>query len=244
MVITQQTKLAEVIHLNYQLLPILNRFNIQLGFGEQSVEEVCQSKGVNVDFFLEIVNSFQDEDYFPEANLQTFPLKVVIDYIKKSHEHYIKVKIPLLESLMHELLSLTDESNRTAGQMIEKFFKDYKEEVMEHIQNEENNVHPYVLSIDNAYSEGRINDEHRKLVKNNSIDTYADEHDNIEDKLFDLKNLIIKYMPPVSDVTVSNALLVELFRLERDLNDHSRIEDKVMIPKVQMLEREILGEEA
>jgi len=32
-------------------------------------------------------------------------------------------------------------------------------------------------------------------------------------------------------------LLTELFRLEADLEDHSRIEDKVLIPKVKLLEK-------
>ncbi len=61
-------------------------------------------------------------------------------------------------------------------------------------------------------------------------------------KLFDLKNLIIKYLPPAKDYTLSNALLFEIFRLERDLNDHSRIEEKVLVPKMQLIEQQILGD--
>ncbi|MBA7528470.1 hypothetical protein ES705_20656 [subsurface metagenome] len=74
-----------------------------------------------------------------------------------------------------------------------------------------------------------------------SIDFFVDTHTNIEDKLYDLKNIIIKYLPPARDYTSSNALLFELFRLERDLNDHARIEDKVLVPKVQFLESQITG---
>ena len=78
------------------------------------------------------------------------------------------------------------------------------------------------------------------MVKKESIDIYADDHDNVEDKLFDLKNLIIKYLPPADDYTLSNSLLIELFRLEQDLNDHSRIEEKVLVPKMQLIEKQIL----
>lgn len=73
------------------------------------------------------------------------------------------------------------------------------------------------------------------------ISNYADDHDNVEDKLFDLKNLVIKYLPPAQDYTLSNTILIELFRLERDLSDHSRIEDKVLVPKVAGIEEKILG---
>ena len=34
-------KLADVLLTNYKLLLVLNRFDIHLGFGEKSVEEVC-----------------------------------------------------------------------------------------------------------------------------------------------------------------------------------------------------------
>ena len=52
---------------------------------------------------------------------------------------------------------------------------------------------------------------------------------------------MIKYLPPADDYTKSNAILYELFRLERDLSDHSRIEEKVLIPKVESIESQILS---
>lgn len=95
--------------------------------------------------------------------------------------------------------------------------------------------------MDEAIQNNKVDSELRALVKKESITLYADDHDNIEDKLFDLKNLMIKYLPPTEDYSLSNAILYELFRLERDLGDHSRIEEKVLIPKVEAIEKQILG---
>ena len=69
----ENTRMADLIHANYSLLPVFNRFDIQLGFGDKTVAEVCLHQGVNVNFFLEIINSFHDHDYFPQVHLQTFP---------------------------------------------------------------------------------------------------------------------------------------------------------------------------
>ncbi|MBN1951178.1 MAG: LuxR family transcriptional regulator, partial [Bacteroidales bacterium] len=63
---TASMKMAELIHQNYLLLPILNRFDIQLGFKDRTIREVCESEGINTDFFLVIVNSFHDHEYFPQ----------------------------------------------------------------------------------------------------------------------------------------------------------------------------------
>jgi regulator of cell morphogenesis and NO signaling len=95
--------------------------------------------------------------------------------------------------------------------------------------------------IDEASQNNKIDKRLKETVKKLSINHYAAEHDNVEDKLFDLKNLIIKYLPPAEDYTLSNTILYELFRLERDLNDHARIEEKVLVPKVQQVEKYILS---
>ena len=234
------TKMADIIHENYLLLPILGRFNIQLGFADKTVEEVCNEKGVNLEFFLVIINSFHDPEFFPEEHLRSFPLAVILDYIRNSHNHYLNYKLPQIESYIKRLVAEAGEPNKKHFELIEKFFSEYKEEVITHIQDEENRIFPYITSIDKLYNQQQVNPEHRKLIRENTISVFASEHTNMEDKLFDLKNIMIKYMPPVKDYSLYNMLLFELFRLEKDLRDHARIEDNVMVPKVQLIENELL----
>lgn len=241
MLVKESTKLVDVIHHQYLILPILNRFNIQLGIGNKSVKEICHEQNVNLQFFLEIVNSFLDKDYFPESELQSFPLKYIIEYIKRSHIFYVDFKMPQIEGLISDLIEKASVENKQSFKLIQNFFHEYKSELIAHVEKEEKQVHPYVLKIDEAFQNNQINDKIIALVKKEPISLYADDHDNIEDKLFDLKNLMIKYLPPATDYIISNAILYELFRLERDLNDHSRIEEKVLIPKVEGIEQQILG---
>jgi regulator of cell morphogenesis and NO signaling len=236
----EKTKMADIIHRNYLLLPILNRFDIQLGFGDKTVQEICTEQGINIDFFLVILNSFHDHDYFPQEKLLEFPLRLMLDYIKKSHSYYLETKMPQIEGLIRKLTECSEDSRKRHLRLIEKFFSEYKSELVEHIREEEDDVYPYAMAIDKAYTLGKIEKQHGDLIRRNPIAAYAQKHDNIEDKLFDLKNIIIKYLPPIKDNSISNSLLVELFRLERDLNDHARIEDKVLFPKVEFIENEIL----
>ena len=121
MPIKENTRMADVIHMNYLLLPILNRFDIQLGFGDKTIKEVCTDHHVNVDFFLEIINSFNDDDYFPQTHLQTFPLKLIIDYIQKSHNYYLNYKIPQIESLIGKLIEHSDTSQKKQMESIINF---------------------------------------------------------------------------------------------------------------------------
>jgi regulator of cell morphogenesis and NO signaling len=225
MQINRTMPMAEVIHLNYLLLQVMARFDIRLGFGNQTVEEVCRNHNVNPEFFLEIVNSYHDPEYFPDKELQ----------------HYLDVKIPEIESLILSLVNNSGIENKEKLMLLDRFFKEYKQELIAHVEREENRVMPYVLEIEDAYLSGSANEKMLQKIKSYSIDDFADEHDNMEVKLFDLKNIIIKFLPPVKNIVVCENILTELFRLEKDLNNHARIEDKVLIPKVREMEEAILG---
>jgi regulator of cell morphogenesis and NO signaling len=61
--------------------------------------------------------------------------------------------------------------------------------------------------------------------------------------MFDLKNILIKYLPPDYDLNIGNSLLASLFMFEKDMKNHARIEDKILVPKVRMLEKMMTKDE-
>lgn len=233
-------KMAEVIHLNYQILPIISRFGINLGFGEKTIEQICREYSIDVDFFLEILNSFHNKDYFPRKQLQGFPIKLIIEYLQKSHYYYLYTKIPHIEQLLRQISYPFSGLKSSAFLSIDHFFTEYKNELTDHIQNEEDKVYPYVYEVEQVFLKKSPTREIIKKIKAYSIDDFEREHDNVEDKLSDLKNILIKYLPLPVDPQLCQDILVELFRLESDLKDHARIEDKVLIPKVKFMEKWIL----
>jgi regulator of cell morphogenesis and NO signaling len=233
-------KMAEVIHLNYHLLMIISRFGINLGFGDKSIRQLCKEYNIDVDFFLEIVNSYHFKNYFPEKQLQGFSVKLIIDYLRKSHEYYIQIKLPQIALLLDQLSGLTGSVAGQPLQLIDQFFKEYKKELEIHIKREEDKVYPYIFMVENSFVNKKPDQYIVDHIRQYSMDDFENEHDNVEDKLLDLKNLLIKYLPVPVDSNLSQAILFELFRLEADLRDHARIEDKVLVPKVKYMEKWIL----
>lgn len=235
--ITGANKMADLAHMNYLLVSVINRFDISLGFGESTVSEVCEKHNVNVDFFITIVNSFHDPNYFPERNLQDFSIQFIVDYLGKTHRYYLEEKIPEIEALMEEMLVECYPDNNHA-QLLISFFKEYKNELIAHILREDEVVFPHALIIEDLFSDSS-NDLAKNESSSYSINEYRSEHNDIEEKLYDLKNIIIKYLPSPKNQALCLKVLTELFNLEKDMNDHSRIEDKVLIPKVTMMENEL-----
>lgn len=231
-------KMAELIHANYMLVTVINRFGIKLGFGDKSIGEVCRNYGINTDFFLEIVNTFHDKSYFPNERLQKFSIDDIIWYLEKTHQYYADTVLPRIGGLIHQVV-IEDQQFQRYMEMIENFFDGYKKEVITHTDHEDQVVFPYARAIDKASKNSNYLRENRKTFEQYSIDVFEREHDDLEIKLLDLKNLIIKYLPEPLDNQTYNAILFELFSLEKDLNDHARIEDKVLVPKVKLMEEHL-----
>lgn len=227
---TKQNKIIDLVETNYHLLPVINRFDINLGNKDKSLEKICSALNIDIDFLLVIVNTFHNAEYFPETELKSFPPILIIDYLKKTHQHYITYVLPKLEYLLKQLIK-SNETEIHQLDIIEQFYLKYKEELLLHINEEEQFLFPYIT---NLVESNKDNTQY-------NIHAFEKEHSNVDIKLNDLKNLIIKYLEPVYDNNICNDFLINLFRFEKDIKDHARIEDKILIPRIVELERQLNG---
>jgi len=59
----------------------------------------------------------------------------------------------------------------------------------------------------------------------------------VEMKLSDLKNLLIKYLDPVYDNNDFNEFVSSLYQFEKDIIDHARIEDHILVSQIKELKK-------
>ncbi len=222
---TKDDKMVQLVQSNYNLLPVIHRFGIRLGFGNKNVEELCRQYSVNTDFFLAIVNTYHNKNFFPKDRLLEFSPLLIVDYLKKTHAYYVEYSLPRIEKLIHRLLESTPEQN-SEMKMIEQFYLAYKKKLVEHFDEEEQDVFPLVEKLVLRPGE----------VENKTFDSnFEKDHERVDFELDDLKNLILKYLVPEYDELVCNRLMEEIYRFEKDIHDHSRMEDAILIPQVNQL---------
>lgn len=240
MLLEKEMKLADVINHDYNLIPVIGRFNIMLGFGDGSIETICNEREINIDFFLTILNSFHDPQYLDKKYLQSFSATLLIEYLQKAHNYYLQNKIPEIEYLIDEMGTKL-EVDEISHKLLKRFFKEYKAEFTKHIEKEEKRVYPYVIDLEKSIGAKSISPELISQIQDYSITSYEDEHENVEEKLMDLKNILIKYLPSSKRQQIRYKLLKELTLLEKDLHDHARMEDLILVPKVEALEKTIIN---
>lgn len=236
--ITANIKMADAIHSNYLLIPVINRFGIRLGFGDNTIGAICSDHGIDVDFFLTIINAFNNADYFPEKKLQTFNVLMIVEYLKKTHKYYRDTQVPIIEKHLKNLLKKSPKENKSL-QLVNEFFYGYKEELFAHLKHEETVTFPYVNYVYELFNTPRKKSTKGNNSKEYSMKIYEAEHDEIDEKLFDLKNILIKYINGDFDQAACSEIIFELFRLEKDIKDHARIENNILMPLVSEMEKSI-----
>lgn len=222
-VFSESMKLADLIGMNWKLLNVLSRLGIGLGFGENTISEVCARQGINLNSFLLICNVYTYDDYLPSAELLSGadPMTIV-DYLHNSHSFYMEKEFSSLEMNIASMVEPCDDKQK---KIVAKFFADYKMQVSRHFAYEESVVFPYVRSLDG-----------KNVREGYSIEQFEENHSNIDETLNDLKNIVMKYLPDTCDTVRRNEVLYRIFRLEEDLEKHTIVENSVLIPLVNRLE--------
>jgi len=126
-------KLAELIDENLHLVPVINRFGIKLGIEDKTISEICLGYGINEDFFLIIINTYLNEDFFPEKKLQKFDINLVAEYLGKTDMYYIHSQLPNIEKHLNAFIAMSDPENKQL-EYIHKLFFRFKKEFLNRVE--------------------------------------------------------------------------------------------------------------
>ncbi|MFZ4457185.1 MAG: hypothetical protein ACOYOT_13300 [Bacteroidales bacterium] len=221
--------MSELVIRTPYLFLMLEHFSVDLKLQEKTVAQICIEQNLPLELFLVIA------DLYVEANSQTSirydkrDVKCIITYLRHCHYFYKEEKYPQIKAYIQLIKKLNPNPEIV---MLERFFKQYIDEVSEHLDYENSTVFPYITDLLNRLEGDDISSESIDY----SVSEYRDHHDNIEEKLSDLKNLLVKYLPMGKDNSARRKLLFSLSELEFDLHIHSKIEDHVLIPLVEQME--------
>ncbi len=208
---------------NYNILESLRHFGINMGFGDKTVREVCEHQNVDTYTFLAVVN-FSINGYRDMEQSDRISISTLLHYLKSSHTYYLDFQLPDIRKALKEAL----DENDNVARLIMKMYDAYAHEIRTHMKYEEHNLFPYVDKLLNSLPTDDYN-----------IEMFSKHHGQTTQRLRELKNVIIKYLP--SDNQRNNKLtrvLFDLYKNEEWLGQHAEVEDYIFAPAIQRLERQ------
>ena len=177
--------LSALVTAQPELLLTLSHLGIPLGFGDKTIAQVCREHGVATEFFLLVTQVYCDDNYVPsQAVIKSTPMGNLIPYLMSSHDYYLNRGLPHIKGHLARIANMLP---ARAGKAIKQFFDAYVDEVRAHFAHEENTVYPHITRLLNH----QPGDDYM-------IKEYLAHHDNLQDKLSDLVQIIFKYLPTSS----------------------------------------------
>lgn len=218
-------KMSDLICENYTLLQVLSRFGLPLGFGDKSVAEVCKENNVDCTTFLIVVNFLVEGSDHLRDHVSGLSLTALMDYLRRSHHYFLDFQLPSIRKKLIEAIDCSQQNE--VAFLIIQFFDAYVNEVRKHMEYEDRKVFVYVEQLMQG-----------KHPEGFNIGVYSRHHDQVNAKLTELKNIIIKYYPSCNENHLLNSTLFDIFSCEEDLASHNNVEDYLFVPAIIELEKE------
>ncbi len=216
--------MISLIRDNYNVLQSLGCFGINLGFGDKTVNETCIDNGVDTYTFLAVVN-YTINGYYNADDAGRLSVPTLLHYLQACHVYYLDYQLPSIRRELSESINEQD----GVGQLIMNLYDEYSREIHRHMKYEEKMLFPYVNAL--------LRDE---VLGDYDVNTFSKKHGQTDQKLKELKNIILKYLP--GDPQRNNKLTATLYGIynnEEWLNLHASVEDKIFVPAIRKLEQRL-----
>ncbi len=226
-----KTSVADAIMHHQELINILERLNIPLGVREMTIKEIAISNQINPDLLLSLFNLQVYKLIDRNLSFTAKDANLIINYLKTSHQLYTCDFYPRISELINRLI---EKNQQAEFKMLQHFYDEYRQEVEQHFNYENDTVFPYINQlIDDSKEDSQF--------LNYCVKDYKQHHNDIEEKLKDLKSLLVKFLPPADDTQIRRKTIQILTELNADLQIHARIENEILIPLVENLEKQKNG---
>ncbi len=231
----KDTPIQELVEKNYVHGYVLYYLGIRFyEYSELTLAQVCQQRGLKVE---QVIRELESPTHLREADLPliTYPIDLIIEYLKHAHYLFIKHKLPYIARLVESFKAQHDDYLQVERDL-KIVFPLFVEDFIEHIYEEEDTLFQYILALDKAskgnFPPGRL----FYLMEKNSVQKFAFEHEAHDDEMEGIRRITRDYQLADGAPLHVKVIYNELKAFEQSLITHARIENEILFPKAMGLE--------
>jgi regulator of cell morphogenesis and NO signaling len=231
-------RIAELVEENYVHAYVLFYFGIRFDeYSEYTLGEACAKKGVNVQ---QVIKELENPTHVQETDLPliSYPIDLIIEYLKHSHFLFIKHKLPYIARLIDAF-----EADHPVYKLVERDLKTvfplFVEDFIHHIYEEEDTLFKYIKALDRASKGNYLPTRLYYLIEKHSVQKFAMEHEAHDDEMGGIRKITREYHISADAPLHVKVLYNELKAFEKDLSTHARIENEILYPKAMALESKV-----
>ena len=231
-------RISELVDENYVHAYVLFYFGIRFyEYSELTLEQVCKQQGLRVE---QVIRELESPSHLREAELPlaSYPIDLIIEYLKHSHFLFIKHKLPYIARLV-ESFKANHEDYASVERDLKLVFPLFVEDFIEHIYEEEDTLFVFIQMLERAAKGKYIPTRLYYLLEKNSVKEFAMGHEVHDDEMEGIRKITKDYyLGPQTPLHIK-VMYNELKAFEKSLITHARIENEILFPKAMALENKV-----
>ncbi|MBT1687228.1 iron-sulfur cluster repair di-iron protein [Dawidia soli] len=231
----KDTRISDLVDQNYVHAYVLFYFGIRFyEYSELTLAQVCQKQGLRVE---QVIRELESPTHLREADLPlvSYPIDLIIEYLKHSHFLFVKHKLPYIARLV-ESFKAHHEDYLAVERDLKFVFPLFVEDFIEHIYEEEDTLFHYILTLERASKGTHVAPKLYYLLEKNSVQKFAMEHDAHDDEMEGIRKITRDYAVTKDTPLHIKVMYNELRDFEKSLITHARIENDILFPKAMAIE--------
>ena len=203
-------KICDLMAHEEDAIQIISRFGLEMGVGEQTIEQVCTLHGVHTPTFLSVVNY---KVFHQRALPADIDIPTLQRYLHNAHTYFLDFRLPRLRRALVEAIIPADPTTKIPG-LILRCYDEFVEEIRTHIEHENAG-----LFEEHEHDDERITSKLTE-IKNLIIKYYPAP--------------VTGNPSPITYLLIS--VMSDLWHTEHDFADHCAIEDDILRPAITKTE--------
>lgn len=231
-------RISDLVDENYIHAYVLFYFGIHFyEYSSLTLNEVCEKRGLKV---ARVVSELESPVHLQEADLPlvSYPIDLIIEYLKHAHFLFIKHKLPYISRLV-ETFKAKHPDYVSVERDLKIVLPLFVEDFIEHIYEEEDTLFGFIQALERASKNQYRPTSLYYLLEKNSVQKFAMEHEVHDDEMEGIRKITRDYQLAHDAPLHVKVLYSELKSFEKSLITHARIENEILFPKAMALEHTV-----
>ncbi len=235
--INEQT-IGQIVAEDYRTAEVFRQLGIDFCCGgNKTITEASAFKDVDPKKVKKALQSLTEENT-EHHHYNKWSLDFLVDYIINNHHAYAREVLPEINFYAKKVLSAHCQNHSELEEMYYELVKLYSK-MIEHLDEEEAVIFPYVKKLVKADEHNTIPDTSRFGMVADPISMMEEEHDEAGETMAKIRRLTNDFTLPGDACTTYRVLFENIQAFEQDLHKHVHLENNILFPKALELERKL-----
>ncbi|MGE5520110.1 MAG: DUF542 domain-containing protein [Candidatus Dadabacteria bacterium] len=233
---------SDIVNRDYGTADVFTKWGINYCCGGNiTLTKVCEQQNIDqAAVEAELKEATKKINVRGNPAYNEWPIDFLVDYVIYVHHAYVRKVGPQLNEQLKQVAE-AHKAKHPELELVQDFFQDLIDELLEHMQSEEDRIFPYIKQINNTYNRKEVYGKlFVRTLRKPLTDVVEKEHSRITATLIQLRKITNDFTISPDTCPKVQVIYRKLQEFDRDLVQHKHLENNILVPRAVAMEKELL----